>query len=246
VELNQTYTVLVRAVGPGASTNRITGNFSQPQTFTWLAQQDSFAEDVPWPARPLPPVTTAFHEGIGLRFFATEIPEWQGVGVRVGRATDNFNSEPVLFDPIPVPGYLIDSYTNPLDYVFRREQTAPDETAATQPGSLFPMMLYRMQVSNSSFPQVSGDLVQVTPLMEKIAYEERVHGGRPTVVIWDRQVALLPPGAIPATDARRDLFVLDRHPVLAGAKYRYLIVRYGPDREIDRVIPAGEIEIPAN
>jgi hypothetical protein len=56
---------------------------------------------------------------------------------------------------------------------------------------------------------------------------------------------LLPPGPIPASDEKRDLFVVDRHPVLAGAKYRYLVVRFGPDHEIERVIPAGEIEIPA-
>lgn len=245
VELNQDCTVLVRAVGPGSHGQRIAGNFSAPQSFCWVAQQDSFSEDVPWPARPLPPVTTAFHEGIGLRFLATEIPEWQGVGVRVGRATDEFNPDPVLFDPIPVPGYLVDSHTNPLDYVFRREQAAQGEAPAAAPGSLFPMMLFRMQVPNSLFPEVSGDLVQVSPLMETIAYEERTLGGRPTVVIWDRHVALLPPGGIPAADAQRDLYVLDRHPLLAGARYRYLVVRYGPDREIERVIPAGEIEIPS-
>jgi hypothetical protein len=249
VELNQNYTVLVRAVGPGAADQRIAGGFGKAESFSWLAQQDSNREDVPWPARPLPPVASGFHSGIGLRFITpadSSKLDWSGVGVRVGRATDTFNTDPVYFqDPIPIAGFLINTHTDPLGYIFRNEQTAANEVQAEAPGSLFPMMLYRMQVPNANFPSVSGDVVQVSPLMEKIAYEERQLSGRDTVVIWDRYCALLPPGPIPASDEKRDLFVVDRHPVLAGAKYRYLVVRFGPDHEIERVIPAGEIEIPA-
>ena len=249
VVINQSYTVLVRAVGPGTRDTRIAGEFSKAESFSWLAQQDSLRLDVPWPARALPPVLAGFHEGIGLRYFpASELPEldWSGVGVRVGRALDAFNPDPVFFqDPLPIAGFLVDTHTDPLAYVFRNEQAAANEPQAEAPGSLFPMMLYRTQVPNTMFPIVSGDVSQVSPLMEKIAYQEHQIGGRATAVIWDRYCAMVPPGSIPAADAKRDLFVLDRQPVLAGAKYRYLIVRFGPDHEIERIIPAGEIEIPS-
>jgi hypothetical protein len=34
-------------------------------------------------------------------------------------------------------------------------------------------------------------------------------------------------------------------PVIAGATYRYFVVRFKATREIDQIIPAGEVTLPS-
>ena len=36
--------------------------------------------------------------------------------------------------------------------------------------TLLPMVLYRQQVTNALFPKVSGDVVQVSPLIERLPW----------------------------------------------------------------------------
>ena len=41
------------------------------------------------------------------------------------------------------------------------------------------------------------------------------------------------------------IYLRDQQPVLLGARYRYFVVRFKPvNREVDYIIPAGEVEIP--
>ncbi len=49
--------------------------------------------------------------------------------------------------------------------------------------SIFPCAMYRTQVPNANFPVTSGDAIQVSPLMEKIAYEISSSAGSPTRTI---------------------------------------------------------------
>ena len=65
-----------------------------------------------------------------------------------------------------------------------------------------------------------------------------------TVVIADRLIATqfeltreLPNGAF-------YMYLRDQQPVLLGARYRYFAVRFKANREVDYIIPAGEVEIP--
>ena len=39
------------------------------------------------------------------------------------------------------------------------------------------------------------------------------------------------------------MYLLDTQPVVLGARYRYLLVRFKEDREIDQVIPTNEVEV---
>jgi hypothetical protein len=41
------------------------------------------------------------------------------------------------------------------------------------------------------------------------------------------------------------LYVRDLQPVLFGATYRYFVVRFNAQREIDQIIPAGEVTLPS-
>jgi hypothetical protein len=108
--------------------------------------------------------------------------------------------------------------------------------------SLFPMVMYRHQVPNARFPSVSGDVVQVSPMFEEIAYERVTTNGidlviRDGFVHFDR-----------FTGGGDNTFLItqlkDTTPVVRGARYRYLLVRFGNGGEIAEVIPTSEMEVP--
>jgi hypothetical protein len=37
---------------------------------------------------------------------------------------------------------------------------------------------------------------------------------------------------------------MDRQPVLKGARYKYLLVRFSPSKEIERVIVTNTVDVP--
>ena len=105
--------------------------------------------------------------------------------------------------------------------------------------SLFPVVLYRQQVTNANFPTVSGDVVQVTPMMESIAWG--VDGG--LTKIFDPYILLQ--WTQSANEGPRGMFLRDTQPVISGSRYRYLLVRFNALGEIAETIPvANELEVP--
>ena len=114
--------------------------------------------------------------------------------------------------------------------------------------SLFPLVVYRYQETNSLFPgKVSGDIVQVTPMMDRIAFRfENDPSLGIGAVIYDPFIDVLradlvglPPGAT----ARYAMVLLDTQPVILGARYRYILARFGTDGEIAEVIPTAPVEV---
>jgi hypothetical protein len=83
--------------------------------------------------------------------------------------------------------------------------------------SLFPLVMYRSEVATPARPAVSGDLIQVTPLISQIA----VSGGGD------------------------QLYLRDTQPVIKNARYRYLLVRFTPNGEVAQIIPTNEVTIAA-
>jgi hypothetical protein len=104
---------------------------------------------------------------------------------------------------------------------------------------LLPIAIYRQQVTNEYFPRVSGDIVQVSPLIEQIPWTINANED---VTIPDRLFA----GHYETKGANTYffLYVRDLQPVLQGAKYRYFILRFNDKREVQETIPAGEVPIP--
>jgi hypothetical protein len=156
---------------------------------------------------------------------------------------------------------------DPHKYLIRAGDTAassqyfrsPSESNIASPiaqdaGSLLPAVLYREQVANEKFPTVSGDVIQVSPMMERMAYQsprfvdnEQSEG----ITIWDPYIGVVstfiayPPGEDRGLDYFIDLYLLDTQPVQKGAAYRYTLVRFsGGTGEIEEVIPAGTVTIP--
>jgi hypothetical protein len=111
---------------------------------------------------------------------------------------------------------------------------------------VFPIVIYRYQVPNVAKPTVSNDVVQVTPLMEQIAYQHTAVLGSPATIIHDPFVCLANQTALaPGDPGTHDIYVLDRLPVIRGASYRYVIVRLNQStKEIERVLTTNNVTIP--
>jgi hypothetical protein len=219
IELGKTYYVYVRAIGKdGAS-----GDRSNAEDFTW-SPPSTPGPQVPWPDRPLPAVQAPFNAELIAAVLPTDI---YPVGIRLGTQI------PVVGTPTN-GNTMIPGFTNPLNYVFAKKDGS----------TVLPLAVYRYQVANANFPTVSGDLTQVTPLMEKIAYQQTTVGqfGQVTI-IRDPFIGVYRNSKSPLTEPGYDMFLLDTQPIINGARYGYLLVRFGANREIEEVIPMNEVEL---
>ena len=228
VDLGKTYVVTVRARGK----NNNAGEFSNMETFVWNPT-NAPVQQVPWPARGLPSTNGNF---LGIAFFLSTNSPFpvlrttgvDGVGVLMGFSLMtgkefNLGGGRALiygdYDPHPALGTNV--FGEPI----------------------FPCMLYRYQVPNANFPTVSGDVIQVSPLMERIAYAKTgVPGQSIQTIIADPFLT-----ETTSTDnSGRYLWywLRDTQPQISGARYKYVIVRFRSDHEIDQVIPTNEVEVP--
>ncbi|HXI54112.1 MAG TPA: hypothetical protein VNH84_21520, partial [Candidatus Saccharimonadales bacterium] len=215
IDKNLEYTVLVHALSPGKDV----GTNSNIQQFKWRpARVDQ--PQVPWPARDLPPVTTGFNPDIQ----AVQLSSvFDGLAVRIGRVPVDPASELPLTYPLRVPGTPAD----PLSWVF---------TNSISGERVLPIALYRYQVPNANYPNVSGDVTQVSPLMERIAFA--IEGGR--TAVYDPFIRLW---REPNVQSYFDMYLIDTQPVVVGARYKYLLARFKPNHEIDQVIGTNEVEV---
>ena len=108
--------------------------------------------------------------------------------------------------------------------------------------SPFPCVLYRHQVANAKFATVSGDIIQCSPMMESIAFQK----SGAAAVIWDPFVIFdgISQAFGSGTIGYLNTFLRDTQPVLAGARYKYILVRFGRDGEIAEVLATNEMEVP--
>jgi hypothetical protein len=245
------FAISVRAVGGTANTF---GPSSNTQSFTWKVIPGE--ESVPWPARPLPPVqefkalsgnTLVSVKAALLSYGADEaliVPMpplgqsadetrlLQRPGVLIGRRNNEGtagyevqSSKLRIFGESLAPG--IQSVIDPNALLFVRDSKSSDK--------ILPVALYRRTASN-------GQVMQVTPLMEKIAWQQIAHAGNNTV--YD---AILHDPYIGVTDDSGYVrfYLLDTQPVTAGETYQYLLVRFdATTKEMLETIDAGTLTIP--
>jgi hypothetical protein len=209
---------------------------------------------VPWPARPPPPVrdfdsaspgdpplpyaprvqAKVFYDSA----FTAPNPRYP-IGVRIGQllfyADPNQNAQTESADAYLnyYPG--AETSADPNAHVFRSRGSARPSQ------SLLPFVLYREQLTNTLFPRVSGGISQVSPLIERVPWKME---GQFQVTIPDRLFA----GQYETygQDEFYFFYVRDLQPVQRGAKYRYFVVRFNDQREIQEVIPAGDVQLPLN
>jgi len=205
----RTHKILIRAVDIHGNT----GPFSNEEEFRGALQKIMLTPQVAWPARDLPvPTNRVYSPAIRLINLNGEC--YDGIGIVVGQAAQEGSTGWSNLQLIP-------------------SQT---ELATDLRGSNFmPVVAYRQQVSNIFFPTVSGDVVQVSPLIEEIAMEPL--GGN-LERLADPFFTVLPN----ATQVW-DLVLKDTQPVVVGARYRYVFVRFKENYELEEVVPLGEVEV---
>lgn len=254
IELDQTFHVAIVAVGSSG----LKSTKSNIAEFVWETPEELVLPEVKWPARPLPPITEKpdWDARIEARYLGPIRPGPNGVGLRrvgvrigqeiAGRSCMLSASDFNVNDPL----YGIPGNFDPLTRVFTKGDWT-ESPGVPPPPRLLPGMLYRYQVANALFDEVSNDIVQVTPLMETIAhvYQQPVGGANGPmpncngIRIYDPHIAVT---GLPGPDSTiaYDLWLLDSMPVVLGARYAYLLVVFNDQGEIRTVVPAGEVEIP--
>jgi hypothetical protein len=175
------------------------------------------------------------------------------VGIRIGDTsklpnppynidTTNFLSYtlqlPIGIAYLPPPPYI-----NPNTLIFRRVSTDPSKNGE----SLLPIAVYRIQIANTNFPVVSGNMVQVTPLLEQLAYGLSGTTYDTTVTIYDLLIAGgFDSSALAGGSSEDFLYLRDQQPVLLGASYAYYVARFNSQHEVSEIIPAGIVTIPSS
>lgn len=207
------YHVFLEAITPAGQRSP----WSNAETFRWAPPQ-AYGPNVPWPALSLPEVSDAFDDRIATRPIGTV-----GFGVRIGDYP-----KPSKAPDAPIR-FRITGTDDPMDHIFTNTENGDVKM-------LFPCALYRYQVSNDLFPKVSGDVYQVSPLMENIAHDKTTNG---RADIYDPFVA---DQSILSEPDVHGIFLLDTQPVVVGAAYRHLLVRFTSRGEVAQVIPLNEVE----
>ncbi|RKX40633.1 MAG: hypothetical protein DRP64_12365, partial [Verrucomicrobia bacterium] len=223
VGLDRDYTVMVRAIGVAGTV----GPWSNVETFRW-STVPAVGPDVPWPTREMPVVQAEnFHTNMAAVFLNStsyvHMENISRVGIRIGEFSPNIGVEKSKDNS----GELYGTF-DPMDFLY---------TNAVKVGqTVMPCVLYRYQLANSLYPTVSGDVAQVSPLMEDIAYG--------TDGIWT--TIYDPFIAITRNDSGSwGVYLIDTQPVVRGARYQYLLMRFDETtKELDRIIPAGNVTIP--
>ena len=234
------------------------GDPSQVWTFIWKPPVPLIT--VPWPARPLPPAAP-FDDApadaaldLAPRVSAVLFTDFNGhiadsrypVGIRFAQlGTPYFNGN-VGNTNLAVynvyPGFAgAPSLIDPNGLVFQRLSNDPTRRGER----LLPIVVYRQQVANTNYPKVSGNLTQVTPLLERVPWSSQgsLAANGVTVTIADRLIAA-------NYETINDhsyylLYLRDQQPVILGASYQYFVVRLNDKREVAEIIPAGTVTIPS-
>lgn len=259
VNPNLQYKVWMRALGPNGEVSDNSRNIE----FAWQKPAGP-APSIAWPARPLPPVA-AFNPGIVAVDFSS-IPAaqrlWNNqlasvdvfltpVGIRVGSVTANeaadaFNS--YTFHDFGPDGAALALLPGSPATLFGR--TDPNTQIYRQTPELIkvlpPFVLYRQQVGNAAFPAVSGNVIQVSPLIQKIATRPFLffanavpHMGTELVDPFFRWVR----NDVNSNTHVTDLYLVDTQPVVTGASYRYWLTCFSNLGEPIQTIPCGTVTI---
>ncbi len=265
---NLKYRVWLRAVGPTGGVSPA----SRAWDFTWRAPRLApTAEDpqIDWPARELPPVYggAAFNPPLRVNEEAFP-PVSEGVpgfvwpdnsggryqrGVLIAR---KFVSEKDVFVRNVDPAQ--EGWTNgpgaPFQAV-RLEANSPLlaeadinpnrwlASPADDPSSrALPAVLYRRQVPSEDYPEPAGDVIQVSPLIEHIAWERAAGFDTSAATIYDPFIGVVTEKQ-PNGDVGVHFYLLDTQPVIRGARYEYFLVRFAPNGEIKDIINAGTTDI---
>ncbi|MEI6603736.1 MAG: hypothetical protein WCP35_00395 [Verrucomicrobiota bacterium] len=260
VHAGQHYRVTVQAAGPGQWRDRNIplGELSDAQEFLWNnldstgngdpttgAPRDQSVDGgaggtlpnstLPWPARPLPPLLAPdarFALTLKKQSDHTALLDTRfGPMVRVGNSGDfQIGSRPLTIYEDPLTHAIttrIQRSFDPRLFIYQINNRG-----------LLPCMLYRRQATVGG---VKHAWIQVTPLIEDIAYEAAAVANDNTTIIHDPWFVI--PEPLTGTKSP-ELFLVDRHPVVRGTTYEYALLLFdAATKEPSSTLPLGEITV---
>ena len=163
--IGRDYKVIVQ---PVTSTDH-KGPLSSSRAIKWSVGNLALPAETPWPARDLSETILArsFDPRIASTFLAGNTPE---AAIRIGELDWSENIDPdglirTSFNFTRKKGSPEIESTNsfPLNTDYELEIYQNDQSQ-----SIFPFVIYRYQVPNAKFPQVSNQVVQVSPLIDRV------------------------------------------------------------------------------
>ena len=221
---------------------------------------------VDWPRRPLPPTRSDFTT-VTPGFAAVRIrngnpdgsgtADFNGIGVAIGSAsiTPEFP-----FNVATGRNAWLNGSVDPDDVLYKEAESSRPilgqviitGTQSRPPFLELPVfligqpaisaVLYRRQVPSTTFPQPSGDLIQVTPLIDGIdhsVFTDPILTAAPVAIpgtkITDPFIGIFPYGTA------YGVFLLDTQPVISGASYQYFLVRFDQYGEMIEVLPTNTV-----
>lgn len=183
VPLDATVYLKVRAVGKmtpdssPSSFSRAEGLFSNTVTTNYVEPLTGPQAVIPWPARPLPSVAQlnipiANYEQREGPFYAHSLDieameHFQAstlILCGVFPATNDFDKDP---SEAGFPGPA-----TPLTWLFNYRVQSGQESSTHQNEPIFPFVVYRHQLPSDLYPNAVPNLVQVTPLIDRIGHVE--------------------------------------------------------------------------
>jgi hypothetical protein len=231
IKTGRRYYVSVKVVRKGGAD----GKKSNIESLFWKAPPVAQGPQVPWPARPLPEVVAVGGFNPAIKAARVKAYTFDGIGVNIGFVLGVVNDKKLvstITDDKRNTIAVFNGSVDPQAYIY--------QNAAME--KLLPVALYRYQVPSAGLPVVSGDVVQVSPLMRSIATAVEVGPNNNTYTrIYDPFI-LLTPQIAGASVSPSPIYLLDTQPVIVGAKYAYLLVRFDQRGEIIEVIPTDPVE----
>lgn len=227
------YQFYVKAMSPAGDV----GEASNLVTFTWTESGPPTGPQVPWPARSLPPIDEDFIPEVKAQVITIDgVASRPAAAIKIGTVSyveqNSLTSGRVVADggPFFTPTRIPDA----PGYSYNLYETSEGE-------SLLPFALYRYQVPNIYFPAVSGDVAQVSPLLEKLRLHDSSDNGIDYIEVQDPLITVAPD---PDDPTEVGIYLLDSQGAVEGYNYIYLLVRFKEDGEVDRTIPTNSLFIP--
>jgi hypothetical protein len=202
----------------------------------------SGSETLPWPARPLPPMMAIdgrFHLKQKLAPDSLVLTDDRfGPMIRIGVAPD------FLLNPLPktIVETANGALTSQVGHAFDPRLILYRFTGR----GVLPCVLYRRQADSAdAVPRVPDgqkrDWIQVTPMLEDIAFEPAGAANEGKTIIHDPWFAMPEPAT---NDQPAELFLVDRQPVVRGHAYQYALVLFSNvSKEPEATLPLGTITI---
>jgi hypothetical protein len=203
--------------------------------FTWSPAAPAIGPQVPWPARSLPPLDPGFITGVKAQYLENGREDRFYSVVKIGEITSTSPQSGAN------SGFASSEGGIPFRQIPYYNDATDDLELYTSRGgeNALPFVLYRYQVANEYITNVSGDVVQVSPLIDRVRTGPHPEGGS-LVGIHDPFIELL----VDPDTGKYGVYVKDTQGVVRGSTYTYVLLRFKPNGEIDRAIPTNTLFIP--